>query len=135
MDPELSALADVYLRHHVTGKDEDFWAWEDVQERVRTDLPHAWAITKALVEKADTDRALGYVAAGPLEDFVDGYGDAALDVIEAACETDQKMQLALSGIWLERESPALMRWQGLMQQYGFMGGSRQPLSTHPDCWF
>ena len=127
MDPELSALADVYLRHHATGKDEDFWAWENVQERVRTDLSHAWAITKTLIEKADTDRALGYIAAGPLEDFVRGYGDAALDVIEAACKTDQKMQLALSGVWLDKESPVLMRWQVLMQQYGFMSGSRQPL--------
>lgn len=106
-----------------------------MQERVRTDLPHAWAITKALIEKADTDDALGYVAAGPLEDLLDGYGDAALDAVETACETDQKMQLALSGIWLERESPVLMRWRGLMQQYGFMDGSRQSLSTHPDCWF
>jgi hypothetical protein len=62
------------------------------------------------VEEADSDAALGYVAAGPPEDFVDGYGDAALDVIEAACEADQKMQLALSGIcWNEK---ALYRYDG-----------------------
>jgi len=135
MDPELSVLTDVYLRHHANRRNEDFWAWEEVQRRVRVDLAHAWAVTQLLVEKADSNTALGYVAAGPLEDFVDSYGDAALDVIEAACETDQKMQLALSGIWLERESPVLMRWRGLMNRYGFMGGTRQPLSTHPDCWF
>jgi len=46
-----------------------------------------------------------------------------------------RMQLALSGIWLERESPVLMRWRALMQKYGFMGGTREPLSKHPDCWF
>jgi hypothetical protein len=127
MDPDLSALADVYLRHHLTKRDEDFWAFEEVDRRVRSDLSQAWAVTQAPVEKADTDLALGYVAAGPLEDVVDGYGDAALDLNEAACATNQKLQLALSGIWLEEESPVAIRWRNLMQRYGFLNGSRQPL--------
>jgi hypothetical protein len=83
----------------------------------------------------ENEAALAFVAAGPLEDFVDGYGDNALDLLEAECETDQKIQFALSGIWLERESPVLMRWRELMNRFGFMGGMRKPLSTHPDCWF
>jgi len=80
MDLELSALTDAYLRHHANHRSEDFWAWEEVERRVRADLAQAWAVTQLLVEKAESDTALGYVAAGPLEDFVDGYGDAALDV-------------------------------------------------------
>jgi hypothetical protein len=131
---ELSTLADVYLRHHSERREEDFWAFEEVQRIVQTDFSLAWVITRLLVEKANSDVALNYVAAGPLEDFVDGYGDAAVDVIEAACEQDQWMQFALSGIWLERESRVLTRWRGLMTRYGFMG-ERQPLSRHPDCWF
>jgi hypothetical protein len=131
---ELSTLADVYLRHHSERREEDFWAFEEVQRIVQTDFSLAWVITRLLLEKANSDVALNYVAAGPLEDFVDGYGDAAVDVIEAACEQDQWMQFALSGIWLERESRVLTRWRGLMTRYGFMG-ERQPLSRHPDCWF
>jgi hypothetical protein len=135
MDPNLQALANVYMRHYAQGGGcGDFWAWEQVQDLVRSGFSQAWPIVQALIERADSEGALNYVAAGPLEDFVDGYGDAALDVIEAACETDQKMQLALSGIWLERESRVLMRWQELMKRFGFMGGTRKPLSTHPDCW-
>jgi hypothetical protein len=135
MDSELDQLTEVYLRHHTTMRDDDFWAWEEVQRRVRADLAQAWIVVQSLVERASSDDSLGYIAAGPIEDFVDGYGDAALDLIETACGTSEKMQLALSGIWLERESPVLMRWRGLMAKYGFMSGSRQPLSTHPDCWF
>jgi hypothetical protein len=131
---ELSTLADVYLSHHSERREEDFWAFEEVQRIVQTEFSLAWVITRLLVEKANSDVALNYVAAGPLEDFVDGYGDAAVDVIEAACEQDQWMQFALSGIWLERESRVLTRWRGLMTRYGFMG-ERQPLSRHPDCWF
>lgn len=135
MDPASIALADAYLRHYASGRDGDFWAWEEVQRLLRADVSQAWAITKLLVKRADSDGTLGYIAAGPLEDFVDGFGNAALDMIEAACETDEKMQFALSGIWLERGSPVLIRWRGLMTRYGFMGGTRQPLSMHPDCWF
>ncbi len=135
MHPEPTALIDVYLRHHANGRDEDFWAWEEVQRRVKADLAGAWAIIQLLVQKADSNGELGYVAAGPLEDFIDIYGNAALDVVETACKNDQRMQLALSGIWLERESSVLMRWRELMKLYGFIGGDRQPLSTHPDCWF
>ncbi len=94
---------------------------------MRADLSQGWAVTQALIENAETDSALGYVAAGPLEDLVDGYGDAALDLVETACKTNQKMQLALSGIWLEPESPVAMRSRGLMRGYGFIGGSRQLL--------
>jgi hypothetical protein len=133
--PELTSLSDVYMRHHASSRDEDFWAWEEVQRRIKADLAQALEVILTLVERADSDDALSYIAAGPLEDFVDIYGNSALDVIELACQNDQRMQFALSGIWLERESPVLERWRGLMKLYGFMGGGRQPLSKHPDCWF
>ena len=135
MHPELIKLTDVYLRNHAGCRDEDFWAWLEVQRLVKTDLEQAWGIVQLLVERADSDAALGYVAAGPVEDFVDIYGNDALDVIEERCKSDQRMQFALSGIWLERESRVLTRWRELMKLYGFMGGEREPLSKHPDCWF
>lgn len=133
MNTDLNTLADTYLRHHALKNNEDWWAWAEVQRRVETDVSTGWEITKVLVEKAD-DSALGYVAAGPLEDLIDGYGDAALDIIENACDTDPRLQLALSGVWLSPNSPVLQRWRGLVRKYGFVNGDRQPLSPHPDCW-
>lgn len=135
MDPELLKLAEVYFRYCARREDADFWAYQKVTDMVKSSLEDAWLIVRVLVERSDSHTALSYVAAGALEDFIDGYGDAAIDILESSSETDQKMQLALSGVWLERESPVLTRWRGLMQRYGFMGGSRQPLSKHPDCWF
>jgi hypothetical protein len=70
MDRDLNTLADTYLRHHTSRSDEDFWAWQKVDEIVRGgDLDRAWEITLLLL-RAAPDAALGYVAAGPLEDFV-----------------------------------------------------------------
>lgn len=134
MDRDLNTLADGYLRHHATKSDDDFWACQRVHEIVRSgDLERAWEITLLLLTKAQDD-VLGYIAAGPLEDFIDGYADRGLDRAEEACEKDSRLQYALSGIWLLPDSPVLQRWQGLMTRYGFRNGNREPLSYHPDCW-
>ena len=134
MDFDLNSLADTYLRQHATKSEDDFWAWEEVNRRVRSnDFDTAWEITMLLLQKAPDD-ALDYVAAGPLEDVVDGYGDRALDRVGKLFENEPRLQLALSGIWQFPESPVLRRWQGLMAKYGFRNGNRKPLSYHPDCW-
>jgi hypothetical protein len=74
MENDLNKLADTYLLNYESKTDADFWAWEGVNEIIRSgDLNSAWQITLLLLEKAP-DRALGYVAAGPLEDLIDGYG-------------------------------------------------------------
>jgi hypothetical protein len=118
MDFDLNTLADTYLRQYAAKREEDFWAWQEVDRIVGNgDLGLAWEITLLLLKKAPTDEALGYVAAGPLEDVVDGYGDRALDLVEEACDKDSRLQFALSGIWLLPDSPVLQRWQGLMTKY------------------
>ena len=135
MNCNLDTLADAYLRQHTTKSDDDFWACEQVDTIIRAgDLQAAWGITRLLLNKTESDETLWYVAAGPLEDFVDGYGHRALDVLEQSCQSAVRLQFALSGIWLLPESPVLNRWQDLMTKYGFRNGSREPLSYHPDCW-
>jgi hypothetical protein len=134
MDCDLNTLADSYLRHNATRSDAEFWAWQRVGEIVRSgDLDRAWEITLLLLRKAPYD-VLGYIAAGPLEDFIDGYGDQGLDRAEQAGDEDPRLQYALSGIWLMPDSPVLRRWQGLMTKYGFRNGNRKPLSYGPPVW-
>ena len=129
MDFDLNTLADAYLRQHATKSDDGFWAWEEVNRRVRSnDLDTAWEITLLLLQKASDD-ALGYVAAGPLEDVVDGYGHRALDRMEQVFENDPRLQFALSGIWLLPDSPVLQRWQDLMTKYDFEMGSESRCHT------
>jgi hypothetical protein len=74
MDFDLNTLVDTYLRHHATKREEDFWAFDEISRIIRRgDLDVAWEIMLLLLRKAETDDALGYVAAGPLEDIIDGY--------------------------------------------------------------
>jgi len=135
MDSHLANLAGAYLRYRTERREEDSWAWEEVERQVKTDLNKGWLITRLLIQKSESVDALFYVAAGPLEDIVDIYGDGALDGIEAECRTTKRTQLALSGIWLEAGSPVFNRWRTLMKNYGFVGEDGQPLSPNPDRWF
>jgi hypothetical protein len=134
MEIDPNRLAETYLRSRHQ-RDEDIWAWETVNDAVRSgNFNRAYEITLLLLKKATTDDELKYVAAGPLEDLVDGYGNRALDRLEQVCDEDSRLQFALSGIWLLPDSAVLQRWQALMIKYGFASGNRKPLSRHPDCW-
>ena len=87
-------LAEAYLRH----RDEDFWAWEEVQRTVKAGLNEGWQITLLLLERAASDNDVGYIAAGPLEDLIDVHGHKALDLIEEECKNNSRLQLALSTV-------------------------------------
>lgn len=135
MQRDLNTITDIYLRHHETHGEEDYWAWEEVEDIIHSgDLDLAWQVTLLLLSKAPDD-SLGYVAAGPLEDLIDGYGDQALDLVEGACDGDTRLQFALSGVWLLPDSPVVGRFRALMTKYGFglTEDKRKPLSPHPDC--
>jgi uncharacterized protein DUF6869 len=91
MEIDFKKLAETYLRSRHQ-RDEDFWAWEEVNAMVRSgDLDRTYDITLLLLTTATTDDEVVHVATGPLEDLVDGYGDRALDRLEQACDEDLRL--------------------------------------------
>ena len=50
-----------------------------------------------------------------------------MERIEEECLTNDRLRLALSGVWIERENPVWERWYALMLKYGFAEGKRQAL--------
>jgi hypothetical protein len=61
-----------------------------------------------LIDRAPDDEILGYVAAGPLEDFIKLHAADYIDWIEASARTDARMKKALSGVWLTHLSADLL---------------------------
>jgi hypothetical protein len=63
----------------------------------------------ALVEAAD-DRALGYVGAGPLEDFVLQFGQSSITRLEEQARRSPRFRECLSTIYLSHGSlpPAIL---------------------------
>jgi len=110
-------LVEAYLRSRAQ-REEDFWAWQEVRRRIETDLAQGWEVTLALLEKASNDDELDYVAAGPLEDLIDMYGDRALDLIEPVADGDKRVQFALSRVCVLFYYKEFERWYGLLCRYG-----------------
>jgi len=108
-----------YLRHYEAKDEEDFWAFEAVSQIFSSgDAERAWKITCALVDRASGD-ALGYVAAGPLENYLWSLQIPALEQAAEVARKNRKMQIALSGVGVERSEPIWDRWVELMNEFGF----------------
>jgi hypothetical protein len=122
-------IADKYLRHYELKRGADFWAFEEMSEIVRHEPERGWRLTRLLIQKAASAEALAYVAAGPLEDYIDCRADAAfMDMVAVAARGDERLQLALSGVWLRRNHPIRERWLALMEEFGFLSGRRRSFS-------
>jgi hypothetical protein len=120
--------AEIYLRYYHEKKAEDSWILEKVDVATNSNIDEAWEITRAVIEKASSNEALAYVAAGPLENLLQMHGPAVIDRVEREAEKSEKFQLALSGVWgLEPGTPVFEWWYALMWKHGFAEGKRAPL--------
>jgi hypothetical protein len=121
-------IAATYLRYYVLKQQEDRSAVREVDALVQDDPTEAWEVTRILVNTAPSDEALAYVAAGPLEELLHRHGSVLIDRIEEESRGNERLQLALSGVWgLDRDSPVFDRWYALMWKFGFAEGKRRPL--------
>jgi hypothetical protein len=89
-DEELVAA---YLSHHATVDHALFWAFERMNEYVRTDPTKAWQLTLQLIAAAPIG-SLGYVAR-PLEDLLYARGPLFIDELERLASSDPKFLSAL----------------------------------------
>jgi hypothetical protein len=53
------------------------------------------------------------------------HGPVVIDRIENESKENARLQLALSGVWLNRTHPMFERWHKLMGKYGFAEGGRK----------
>src|ERR1700677_4481122 len=93
-------VVDSYLRHYAFKEEQDFWAFDEVNQIVRRDPAAGLRLTCLLVNQTTSDEALAYVAAGPLEDLLTFHGPLFIDHVAVAARADERLQLALSGVWL-----------------------------------
>ena len=104
----MTALPDLvaaYLRRYANQSADDFWAFEEVGQRVTfgQDPEDAWDVTTALIAAAAEGDALGYVGAGPLEDLVKRFGPTLIDRIETTALQDPRFCDCLACVWLSED--------------------------------
>jgi hypothetical protein len=92
-----------------THKDwESFWSWEIVNDVVSGGAPdiEVWPFLLRLLEAADDDAAVGYIGAGPIEDYVNANAEASLGEIVEECGRNPKLRRAIRGIYWPTDYPA-----------------------------
>ncbi len=82
------------------GSDRPVWRLHLlINEGGEAELEAAWAILLVLIDRAPDAGAMGFVAAGPLEDIVRSHNDVLGDRILAEARRSPQLRQALTGIW------------------------------------
>ena len=96
---DVSALGAAWLDHDRTGRETRFWAWERVNDVIRSQPVTGWLLVRRLIAGATDDLQIMSVAAGPLEDFLASHSVAMIDRVLDAARSDPRVMLALGGVW------------------------------------
>lgn len=82
--------------------EETFWAWEEIEERVRLQPKDAIEVLTYLADAAPDDAALAYLGAGPIENLVCyGGSDVVIDRVEGAAVRNGNFRTALRCAWFD----------------------------------
>ncbi len=82
------------------GTERPVWRLHEMIQSGRgAELEAAWAILLVLIVRAPDAGAMGFVAAGPLEDIVRAHNDALGDRILDAARRSPAFRQALTGMW------------------------------------
>jgi hypothetical protein len=81
------------------------WATKLLDDRIDNVPEVAWELVLDLIDKAPGDEALGWVAAGPLEDLLGGWGPDFIERVEALARSNDRFRRCLAGVWSNRMAP------------------------------
>lgn len=114
-------LIDAYIHDVVTGRDEYFWAWEDVDDLVSNSPEEAWALLLEVIDRCP-HRLLYIVGAGPLEDLIVQAHDILAEQIVERLTSSERFRSAFNVARLYELPPAtLIRFNA-----AFKAAVRQP---------
>jgi hypothetical protein len=79
--------------------EDAFWAFEDLDELCSSSPDDAWEIILGVLACAPSDRALGNLAAGPLEDLLSRHGPSIIERVEREARRSPAFANLLGGVW------------------------------------
>ena len=74
------------------------WATELLVHLIEDEPDVAWSLLLGLIERAPDDHALGWVAAGPLEDLLCKRGPEFIDQVEVLARDDERFRKCLTDV-------------------------------------
>jgi len=79
--------------------EDAFWAHEDLDELCSTSPDDAWEVILGVLARTPSDRALGNLAAGPLEDLLARHGPSIIERVEREARRNPAFANLLGGVW------------------------------------
>jgi len=79
--------------------EDAFWAFEELDELCRSSPEDAWEVILGVLARAPSDRALGNLAAGPLEDLLARHGPSIIERVEREARRSPAFANLLGGVW------------------------------------
>jgi len=104
-----ASLVAAYWHHYITTHvlrddvegDRWFWAWQHVDEAVRSADVAALVVVVALANSCHSTSGLAFLGAGPLEDLVKAADGALFDRIINVATDHARFRRALATIWIK----------------------------------
>ena len=87
------------LEEYSSERKEYFWAEIKINDYIETDPELAWKLLLNILSLDINQRAIGLLAAGPLEDLLSDHGPQLIDRIEKEAKTNDSFKYALTGVW------------------------------------
>ena len=82
-----------------SGEDSTFWAYEELDDICRNDPDLCWELILEILRIDQSDRVVGNLAAGPLEDLLVRHGAKMIDRVESQARKDRRFKNLLGGVW------------------------------------
>lgn len=97
-------LIRAYFRNRYNNNaDDDFWAWETVEDILQFSPLEGWGLVLTLLASASSNGELAYLAAGPLESLLRWNGFLVKDLVYEEASRNKVLRYALAGVWLDEE--------------------------------
>src|ERR1044072_8098587 len=112
---DLNEIVDAWLIAAVTKdgspeRESNWWAMEQVIDwHLERQGEHLWQFITTAYKRDLSDRAVGLLAAGPLEDLLAEQGPEFIDRVEELARKDPKFNYLLGGVW--RNSMTAEVWE------------------------
>jgi hypothetical protein len=90
-----------YLEYAAAPIGEEDWGWaSDKLHRLIWNVPDvAWELITVLIDAAPSEDALGFFAAGPLEELLSEHGPRVIDKLEARARVNENFLKAVRKVW------------------------------------
>ena len=90
-DTESKKIAAAWLNFQ-----QNWWAWDKLDELCRKDPAGAWPVLMELVQQAQNAELLEDIGVGPLEDFLNYYATDYIEELEDAIQSNKPLKKALA---------------------------------------